>query len=423
MIRQIFSTTAARFTIALINLGIVWISARSLGAEGMGTVSLLILGVSILQMISAMLGGSALVYQVPRHPLIQLMAPSWVWATIVSVAGSLLLKALGLIPAGLTAALAAISILQAMFAINQNVQLGRERVMAYNMAAVFQSSVMFGTLLLLYYAAGWKEVGAYVTAMMVSLGLAVPLSFSGHMRVLFRGTVWKASVVRETLKFGGYIQTASFMQLFNYRLGYYIIEKYFDRATLGVFSIGVQIAESVWIISKSIALVQYSRISNAPDPEYSRRITIDFIKFTGIFTVLMTAVLLLLPPAFFELVFRSGFSRTGEVILSLAPGIVAVAVSLMFSHYFSGSGKPWHNTISSAIGLVFTVVLGFSLIPAFGLTGAGITASAAYLAGTIYQMVAFSRLTGTRLREYIPGRRDAGRIRSMALSLIRQRLS
>ncbi|HOI88156.1 MAG TPA: polysaccharide biosynthesis C-terminal domain-containing protein, partial [Lentimicrobium sp.] len=174
-------------------------------------------------------------------------------------------------------------------------------------------------------------------------------------------------------------------------------------------------------ISKSIALVQYSRISNAPDTEYSRRITIDFIKFTGIFTALTTSVLLLLPPAFFELVFRSGFSRTGDVVLSLAPGIVAVAVSLMFSHYFSGSGKPWHNTISSAIGLAFTVVLGFSLIPAYGLTGAGITASAAYLAGTIYQMVAFSRLTNTRLREYIPGRRDAGRIKSMALSIIREK--
>ncbi len=88
MIRKILSTTAARLLIASANLGIVWLAARTLGAEGMGTISLFILGISIIQMISAMVGGSALVYLVPRYPVVQLLLPSWLWAVFVSLSGS-----------------------------------------------------------------------------------------------------------------------------------------------------------------------------------------------------------------------------------------------------------------------------------------------------------------------------------------------
>ena len=61
MFSRILSTTAARLIIAITNLGIVTIAARALGAEGMGTISLFILGITFIQLISALVGGSVLV--------------------------------------------------------------------------------------------------------------------------------------------------------------------------------------------------------------------------------------------------------------------------------------------------------------------------------------------------------------------------
>ena len=196
------------------------------------------------------------------------------------------------------------------------------------------------------------------------------------------------------------------MQLFNYRLSYYIIEKYFDRATLGVFSIGVQISESVWIISKSIAMVQYARIANSRDPVYSRDLTAAFIRITTLLTLVILGFLLILPSGFFVLIFRSDFSNLHQVILSLSAGILAIAISLMLSHYFSGSGKPWHNTISSGVGLIFTLLLGFVLIPRMGITGAGITSSVAYTAGTVYQLIVFVRVSGAKWKSLQPFGKD-----------------
>ncbi len=399
MIRKILTTAASRLLIALVNLAIVWLSARMLGAEGMGTISLIILGISINQMVSALVGGSALVYLIPRYPALQLLVPSWIWSVVVSAAGSFILAKAGLIPGEYATDLFWISLLQSFYNINQNVLLGREKITAFNVLAFLQVLITLAILLVLLLVANRISVNSYVVALYVSYAsvlLAGSVLVAGFVS---RGKWWNPEVFRQAFRFGGYLQAASFLQLFNYRLSYYIIEKYFDRATLGVFSIGVQISESVWIISKSIAMVQYARISNTTDRDYAREITSVFIRITGLLTIAMLAVLLLLPNDFFVFVFRSDFSNLHQVILSLSPGIFAVAVSLMLSHYFSGSGMPWHNTISSGIGLIFTLILGFTLIPRYGLTGAGVVASVAYTAGMMYQLLVYLRISGARWKD------------------------
>lgn len=417
MIRKIISTTASRLLIATLNLAIVWLSARNLGAEGMGTISLIILGISINQMVSALVGGSALVYLVPRHPLLQLLMPAWIWAVIVSAGGSLLLGWLKLVPGEFVIDLFWISLLQSYFTINQNVLLGKEKVFQFNLMAVVQVMLVLGTLALLFGTFSLISVRSYIIALNVSFGVVFLISYLLIFKFIVRRGGWSWRILNEAFRFGGYLQAASFMQLFNYRLSYYIIEKYFDRATLGVFSIGVQISESVWIISKSIAMVQYSRIANSHDVVYSRDLTMAFIRITTLLTLAMLGVLLLLPSSFFVLIFHSDFSNLHEVILSLSTGILAVAISLMLSHYFSGSGKPWHNTVSSGIGLVFTLILGFTLIPSLGVTGAGITASVAYTAGMLYQLMVFMKISGAKWQSLISFRADFSMILKLLTSI------
>jgi O-antigen/teichoic acid export membrane protein len=406
MFSRILTTTASRLIIALTNLGIVTVAARALGAEGMGTISLFILGISIILIVSALVGGSVLVYMASRYPVVQLISPAWAWALLVSAAGSFLLTWLELSPPEYAFDLFAISMLQSLFSINQNIQIGKEKILQYNLAAMAQSLILLISLIFLIHVAGNADILSYITAMYISFSIAFIISFSGIIRYFTKARLFNPEVIRETFRFGSYVQVAGILQLFNYRLSYYIIEKFFDRATLGVFSIGIQISESVWIISKSIALVQYSKVSNSKDDDYNVRITLEFIRFTFILTLMMLCALLLLPADFFVMIFRNDFRNVGEVILSISAGILAVSISLMFSHYFSGSGKPWHNTISSGIGLVFTVILGFVLIPTMGIVGAGITSSASYSAGMLYQFFIFRKMTSTPVSNFIPGVRD-----------------
>jgi len=57
--------------------------------------------------------------------------------------------------------------------------------------------------------------------------------------------------------------------------------------------------------------------------------------------------------------------------------------------------------ISSALGLVFTLVLGFLLIPRFGIIGASVTASISYTASTIYQFIIFIRMSHLGIKDFM----------------------
>jgi O-antigen/teichoic acid export membrane protein len=94
------------------------------------------------------------------------------------------------------------------------------------------------------------------------------------------------------------------------------------------------------------------------------------------------------------------FSGLSRVILSLAPGILSMSVSMILSHFFSGTGRHYHNTISSGIGLVLTLILGFTLIPQLGILGAGITASVSYFSSVCYQLIVFMKITKAQVRDF-----------------------
>jgi O-antigen/teichoic acid export membrane protein len=164
-------------------------------------------------------------------------------------------------------------------------------------------------------------------------------------------------------------------------------------------------------MGKSVSMVQYSKISNTGDTEYAKTLTLRFVKFVFVVTMLMLIVLLLLPDTFFMFVFGKEFNGLSRIVQSLALGILSMSVSMIFSHFFSGTGRHYHNTISSGIGLVFTLTLGFTLIPRMGIVGAGITASASYTASVCYQFVVFLRITKTGLSHFRITREDVSFLR------------
>lgn len=410
MLRKFLSTTASRLIIAVINLGIVWISARFLGAEILGTISLIVLGISIIQLITAVFAGSSLVYQVSRHSLAELLLTAWIWIVISSLPVLTILHFLSLIPAGYSKDVFFLSLLGSIITVNQNIFLGRERVNLFNTMSILQVLLVIIPLFYFVAVSKWINTEAYITSQYISMGVCSIIGLAINFPPLKEFRFPESSVIKESFRFGGYLQAASIMQLFNYRLSYYLIEKFFDRATLGIFSLGVQIAESLWIISKSMAILLYSRLSNNTDKEYSINLTVNFIKATTIITSAILIILLFLPDKFFVFIFQKEFSNITIVIATLSAGILSMAISLMYSHYYSGTGIPIHNTISSGIGLLLTIITGLILIPEFGLLGAGLTSSISYFGSMVYQAVVFTRITGIEVKNYIPVKSDLERI-------------
>ncbi|MBM3404281.1 MAG: hypothetical protein FJY10_05270 [Bacteroidetes bacterium] len=413
MFKRLLGTTLTRLLSAAFSLLIVILNTNFLRAEKVGSISLILLGVVLILLLSNFIGGGGLVYFIPRKELGKLYLPSLFWAIFSSVAGGLILWALGLIPAGYELHVIIISFLACLFTVHSLVLLGKERITQYNIVFILQVVLVAVVLILSFFVFRYYEVMAYVLALYVSYGVSFLLCFIFLIKdirmIRFNGFF---SEIREVIGYGTWIQVANIFQMMNYRAAFYLIETLLgSRALLGIYAVGVQLSEGLWMFGKSMAMVEYARIANATDQESTVKVTISFLKLGVVITTIMITGILLLPTDFFRLVFGSEFGDVRYVMLVMAPGIVGFVFSIVLSSYFSGIGCPRHNTISSALGLVLTFGVGLLLIPPYGIFGAGLAASLSYISTSIYQVIVFIRMNHLTVKDFLLHRGDIAYIR------------
>lgn len=420
MIRPVAATVVARVAITVLNLLLIVVGGHALGAEGLGTMSLMVLGITIILLLNHVVGGGGLVYLVPRMGVRPLLAPSYAWAVLTAVIAWLVQQAVPLVAEPWVVHVVALAFLQSLNSIHLSILVGRERIGLQNGILVGQAAVQ-----LIAFAALLRMEGAgiedYVLATYLAHGLTAVLS--GYFALSLRDAPRRqpGNLLQALFRQGGLAQIANLLQLLNYRFAYYLIERFRDLGSLGLFSVTTQLAEGAWLVPKSIGGVLYSKVSNLAEAEHQRNLTLILYKTSVLVGAVFCAVLLIIPDGLYAWIFGPEIRGLHPVLFWMVPGLLAMSGSQVLSHFLSGTGKVLHNTIGSGLGLLVTVPLGFALIPTYGLIGAAIASSAAYTASVAYQTVVFLRLTGTSWLDLFPHAGDGQRVLQV-WSRVRNRL-
>lgn len=394
MFRKIISTIFARALLAGLTFFLAVITTQYLGPQGKGDVSLFVLNLAIVQLVNNFIGGSYLVYLIPRRNFMHLFILSYAWSLIVSVTVPVVLVSFDLLDKGQFIHLVIISMIYSLFSVNAILLMGKEEIGKYNISYLLQSVILISVFVLYMENFEIKNVSSYINALYFSSAAAFIISFIFVLKYLER--ISFSSIFQtfsETFRNGFIVQTGNIAQLFNYRMSFYILDNFYTggRKDVGIYSIAISVAEAVWLISQSVAIILYARISNSNDLAYSRKLTVSLIKIVFICTFFCAGILLSFPSSLFIFVFGKGFGEVNAILIPLSIGIIILSVGILLSAYFAGVGKPKISVFGSIIGLVVTVILGFILIPKYGMIGAGITASASYTAAVIFQFVRFLR--------------------------------
>ena len=85
MIRKIIGTLSTRIMSSFILMIIVLVNARCLGAARVGTISLAVLSITIIQLVTNFAGGASIVYLMPRTRVIMLLVPSYLQDQILQL--------------------------------------------------------------------------------------------------------------------------------------------------------------------------------------------------------------------------------------------------------------------------------------------------------------------------------------------------
>ena len=429
MLNKIIGTTGTRILNAFFALIILYLIANYIGSEGMGVIALVVLDITIIQLVIDLVAGSALIYFASRTKLGQLLFPAYFWIGFVILLFYFLFKlttawfpsltALA-VPEGYSTHILSLALLSGLMVTHYNLLLGKERIKTYNILFTIQISTMLLVFIFQLFVMQNTNVDAYLSGLYFGYGLA---AIGGFFAVVFKSggmeiRGWRATT-RKVLKYGMVTQMANILNIGNNRISFYVIRYFLGLSVLGIYNAGIQLTEGLRVIGQSIAVVQFSTISNTNEPEYARTLTIRLMKVSVLLTAMALAVLLIIPEHIYSLLLTKDFSGVKPVIIALSPGVLALAINNIFSHYFSGMGNPKINLHAKITGLVFTVVLLFILIHAFGIIGAAITASVSYMATIIHQYIVFKKQTKTRFVEWMPVKEDFRAFKSIVQTALK----
>lgn len=416
MLKKIIGTTGTRILNAVYNLIILIILTNYIGKEGLGTIGLILLDITIVQLSVDLVAGSSLVYFASRVNTGQLIVPAYIFVFIIIIIyyllGTLALTIAPqffytIVPEGFFIHILLLSAIGSFMWIHYNLLLGKSRIAAYNIIFTIQITTFLLTFLTYMFLIKDQTVTAYVYGLYFAYGIAALLGFIAVMlkagKLIVRG--W-SSIIGKVFKYGLVTQMANLLSIGNNRLAFYFIRYFAGLPALGIYNAGIQTTEGFKLIGQSIAVVQFSAIANTRDKEYSRVLTIRLMKVSVLLTLLAVIVINILPETFYTWIFSNDFIGVKPVIIALSPGVLALAANNIFSHYFSGMGEPKINLYAKLFGFIFTVALAIALIPPFGFIGAAITASVSYIATVIYQYIVFQKETHTKVSEWIPDRND-----------------
>lgn len=416
MIRTIAATTFSRFGVVLVSFGVLISTNQVLGPEGKGFTSLFLLNVTLIQLVSSFIGGPALVYLLPRLGIERLLIPSYGWTFITALSIPFLLHLFGLQPSEHLYDLIFIGGLHAAGQIHMQLLLGEEKIKEHNWISFGQAFFLLASLWFFFEILDIRDISAYIGALYISYLFTLVASFLKIYSSIgttpeseLKGT-WTITI-RSLINHGAWIQLANVSQLLNYRLSYYLIEKLIpvnSMDSLGYYSTAINLAEACWVVSKAMAMVQYSKLSNTSNPIEIRRISVQMWKLSFYSGLFLIAPLLLIPPSFWDFLFGvgQGFGQIRVLLLILAPGILFMSLSNSMSAHFAGQALYKVNARVSAFGLLSTLVLSPLLIHHFGLIGAAWATSISFVLASVYQTYLFIEKGRIPLSDLLPSRAD-----------------
>lgn len=406
MFLKIFKTFGVKLSSAVINFLIAVIISQFLGTTGKGEQGIIITTITLILLFSNIIGGAALVYLTPRLNVKKIMILSYLWTIFTNLIFVFVLLMFPLTEQKFAIHIVILTSVNSFTSINSSILLGKENIRANNIIAFFQILITIFSLLFFFVLLNKYSVFSYI----YSLYIAYFLSFSLSIILLYPYIKSKVKIENDTyhraismlFRYGFVNQLSHITQLMSFRVSYYFLDYYFGYESVGIYSNGVSIAESVWMISGSITLVQYSKIANSNDEKLNQNLTVELLRISLLVTFITLIPLVLLPSSFYSFIFGKDFYDINRIIWCLAPGILIYVNALILGHYFSGTGKYHINTMGSILGLVVTIILAFVLIPHYGYLGSAITATFSYATTSLFIIIYFCSKTKTKFFDLLP---------------------
>jgi O-antigen/teichoic acid export membrane protein len=245
---------------------------------------------------------------------------------------------------------------------------------------------VYGLFLLLHVDV-W--LGMVVALPLVDLMSSIP----GWIRLARRGYFTGAgrpslALSRRVAAYGFRAQLGTLALLLNARLDFAIVGALVGPAALGIYAVASRYAELVRLPSLAMNYVLYPSYARAGGAVAADK-ALAMMRQVGWIPAAVAVPMALAGPIVLPLFFGRAFSSAALPAALLLLGLVMAGITGIINAFLSGVGRPGLNSLAFAAGLPVTLALDLLLIPPFGVPGAAVASSVAYLTTAAVLLVFF----------------------------------
>ena len=381
MINKIFSSFISRFLTAILSLLIAILISKYLGAEGRGAQAIFLANISFVVHILGILGSESIAIMHAKSKRYDYVWISYLWS-IVGFAIFAVFSAFFFNHWPNAWHVFMVGMLVSLTASNMSICIATEHIAFYNFLQLLIPLFTVSFVLLHRWIIGTFTFETYRNALYFSYGAVFLLSFAAfNFRDFFVFHSFRrrfASNFRFMFKYGIHNQLAVIIQLISYRGCFYLIGLSHGDSMTGIYANAVSITEALWIVSRSIGFVIFSRFINQKQPQAHRRLLQRALMINALALMACFFAFAAIPGSLYPFVFGGEFSQLKYLIILLLPSSLIYGQSLLIFNYFSGTRKHYVNTICNGMGALVLLVSGIVLIPKFGNHGAIIATTMGY---------------------------------------------
>ena len=392
MQKQIISTVFSKGASTALNFFIALLIARHAGPAVKGDVTLLVTTLSFFIFFSNIMGGQALVYLIPRNKIELLTIPAYGWSVIMALLGFVFLRCTSIIHANHIPSLAVLSVLSSFINIHQTILLAKKKISSANLVTVVSLLLQVTGVLFCFYFLRINDAYAYIYASLAAYFVTALVSFFlikhwVHFSAFKKDFSW--AELKQSFRYGLLYQLVEILQLLNLRYYFFQLGLQQGIQYLGIYSIGISVLETVWIIPRSIATVHYVSTSNSEEIKHNAQRTAQLVTVSFVLSAVALLIIYLSPSKVYVYVFGQGFSSVKHSIRFLFPGILIYSVPLVISSFYFGIGKYKPLLLANTTGVVTLIIFSFILIPKYVMSGAGLAATISFAVTSLVLFVCF----------------------------------
>jgi O-antigen/teichoic acid export membrane protein len=206
-------------------------------------------------------------------------------------------------------------------------------------------------------------------------------------KLRFDFSLFDVKLMFETIKFGFFPMLSVLLTTMNYSLDTLILRYYVDFKEIGLYSVGVTLANQVWIIPDAFKDVLFSKTARSN----SISSIVFSIKANFYIALFSIASITIFGKQIIYFLYGSNFVESYTVTVIIVVGLLPMILFKLLNTLFISNGKHKVSFAILFISVVLNVIANIILIPDYGINGAAFASVFSYSFCGFYFLIIFKK--------------------------------